>query len=73
MTALVPLDSDNTNFLVKADYLFSKGFYVEPATATTFAGFIDYYKTHKEEFTGKRCCLYAGEVEELDKQSQSRF
>lgn len=34
-------------------YLAEKGFYVEPTTAATFAGFFDYYKENNHSFQGK--------------------
>lgn len=35
------------------NYLAEKGFYVEPTTAATFAGFFDYYKDNADKFSGK--------------------
>lgn len=34
-------------------YLAEKGFYVEPTTAATFAGFFHYYKEHNHKINGK--------------------
>ena len=34
-------------------YLAKRGFYVEPTTAATFAGFFAYYKKYKQKAKGK--------------------
>ena len=35
------------------EHLAQNGFYVEPTTAATFAGFLKYYNENKSHFTGK--------------------